>query len=379
MIWNWWGVPGAFVCALALTFAVAALRVKPQRRVNRLLAIVLVLEGLYTAGNFGFVFFVTGPGWARGFSLLGALGMATLPLEYLAFLGEALRTPLVRPLRSRPGKWIIHLAAITAAGAVLLVPGAFITPVFQPAWAPWNFTYTGIGPRTVQFHGLVSLFGLIVSIHAFVLSPVGSTARGRAKWFIVAFGIRDAFIAFIQILMPVIRPLPFWGDLVYNPIQGMVYALYVPLLAYSVLRHQLLDIDLKVRFALTQGTAGAVIAATFLVVSEGLESVVPVDGLVAAIVLAVVIAAVLRPAQKMAERFANRVMPGVRAEADYFKERRLTMFRDALEAAFDDGEITQREEAILERLRVQFGISRDEEQSLRREVRSGIRILSGDT
>lgn len=187
-------------------------------------------------------------------------------------------------------------------------------------------------------------------------------------WFIVAFGIRDAFISMIQLLMPVVRPMPFWGDLIYNPIHGLVYALYVPLLAYGVLRHQLLEIDLKLRFALTQGAVGAMIAGTFLVVSEALESIVPVEGVVTAIVLAVVIAVILRPAQKVAERFANQLMPGVTPTRGYLHERRLNVFRSALEGAIADGEITQNEEAILSRLRVQLEITKDEEQTLRRSV-----------
>jgi len=368
MIWNWWGVPGLLAFLLGLTCAVAAVWVTPHRRVNRLLAVVLVLEGLYAAGNFGLIFFVTRPEWARVFALLGALGMATLPFEYLAFLGEALKTPLVRPLRTGPGRWLIHVAAVCAAGIVLLNPSAFITPVFQVEWAPWNFTYTGRGLRFVQFHGLVSLYGLLVSIHAYTLSPPRSAARNRAVWFIVAFGFRDAFIAIIQILVPVVRPVPYWGDLIYNPIHGMVYALYVPLLAYGVLRHQLLEIDLRLRFAFTQGVVGALIAGTFLVVSEGLESIFPVQGIVTAMVLAGVIAIILRPAQKVAEQFANRLMPGVRPTTDYLDERRLSVFRSALEGALDDGEITQREEAILSRLRKQLSITSNEEEMLRHSV-----------
>jgi len=225
-----------------------------------------------------------------------------------------------------------------------------------------------MGPRLVQFHGLVSLFGLLVSIHAYILSPGGSAARNRAVWFIIAFGLRDAFIAVIQILMPLLRPIPYWGDLIYNPIHGLVYTLYVPLLAYGVLRHQLLEIDLRLRFALTQSVVGALIAGTFLVVSEGLESVFPVQGIATTIVLAGVIAIILRPAQKVAERFANRIMPGVRPTTDYLHERRLSVFRSALEGALDDGEITQREEAILSRLRKQLRITSDEEEMLRHSV-----------
>ncbi len=47
----------------------------------------------------------------------------------------------------------------------------------------------------------------------------------------------------------------------------------------GVLRALLFDIDPKLRFALQQGTVGAMIGGTFLVASEVLERLFPVDGM----------------------------------------------------------------------------------------------------
>lgn len=369
MIWNWWGVPGVLVLVLAWTAAIIALRAGAGRSLNRRLAAVLLLEGVYGAGNFGLIFFVTAPEWAARLALVAAVAMATLPLQYLAFLGGSLRTPLVRPLRSRSGLWIIHVLTLAAAVTVLALPGRFITPVFEPPWAPWNFTYVGWGPRIVQFHGIVSVFALVVSIDAFRRAPRGSDARGRAGWFVIAFGIRDAFIAAIQILMPVVRPIPFWGDFIYNPVHGLMYAAYVPLLAYAVLRHQLLEIDLRVRFVLRQGSVGAVVAGVFLVVSELLESIVRVEGVMLGVLLAAVIAIVLHPAQRLAERFVSAVMPGVRPSAEYLDHRRVVVFRGALESAVAGGTVSERERGILARLKQDLGISDEEAAAIERSVR----------
>jgi len=368
VIWNWWGAPGLLVLVLAWTAAGVALGTGGQRGINRQLAVVLLLEGVYGAGNFGLVFFVTSPEAARVFARLGATAMATLPLQYLVFLGVSLRSPLVRPFGTRIGRWLLHATSLLAITLVVFLPKLFITDVFEPDWAPWNFNYRGFGPRVIQFHGLVSLAGLIVSMDAYRRAPRNSTARNRAGWFILAFGIRDAFIGAIQVLMPWLRPIPFWGDLIYNPIHGMMYATYVPLLAYAILRHQLLGIDLRVRSVVKQGSVGAVLAGVFMVVSEVIESVVPVQGVVLGVVLAIVVAAALKPAQTIAEMIVNAAMPNIRPNAEYLAHRRRVILRSALENAWADGELTDKEQHLVVLLSEELGVAHGDAALLEREV-----------
>jgi hypothetical protein len=376
LIWNWWGVPGALVLVLAWSAAGIALRAAPGRLVNRQLAVVLLLEGVYGAGNFGLIFFVTDPGAASIFARLGAVAMATLPLQYLIFLGVSLGSPMGRPFGSRPGRSALHVLTGGAVLALLVAPGLFITDVFSPAWAPWNFTYVGWGPRVVQFHGVVSLFGLIVSVDAFRRAPPNSAARNQAGWFIVAFGIRDAFIAAIQVLMPYLRPIPYWGDLIYNPLHGMMYVTYVPLLAYAILRHQLLDIDLRVRLALTQGTVGALLAGTFLIASELIESVVQVEGAVLGVILALVIAGALRPAQRFAERLISAAMPGVRPDEAYLQRRRCELLRGAIENAWADGDLSDKERGLVRLLREELGVETQVAAEIEAEVLENLGVRS---
>ena len=374
MIWNWWGVPGTLVLVLAWSAAFVALRTGSSRRMNRQLALVLGLEGLYCVGNFGLLFFVTDAGAATAFARVGAVAMATLPIQYLLFLGVSLRTPLTRPFGSVRATFVLHGATAVATLFVILVPDLFITEVFRPEWAPWNFTYVRLGPRVVQFHGLVSLLGLIVSIDAYRRAPAGSASRSQAGWFIVAFGIRDAFIAAIQVLMPYVRPIPFWGDLIYNPIHGLMYMTYVPLLAYAILRHQLLDIDLRVKFIVKQGSVGAVLAVLFLITSEVIESIVPVEGAVLGVILALVIAAALRPAQRVAERVAAAVMPGVEPSKAYLGGRARLVMRGALENAWADGELSANEQSYLKLLREELDITSGQAAEVEAEVLSQLNL-----
>jgi hypothetical protein len=353
---------------LAWTLAVIALRAGPGRRLNRLLAWLLFLEGAYTGTNVGLILFVDGRSAAAAVSFVGMATQIALPLQYLLFLGEALRTPLTRPFRGQRATWIIAAASVVLVGIGLLRPTLFITEVSPSDLGHWNYVYQGFGLRIVQFYGLVSLFGLIVAIQAFRRSSRGSIARNQAGWFIVAFGLRDAYMGFVATLFPVLRPIPLWGDFFYNPGIGLVYAAYIPLLAYAILKYQLFSIDLRLRFALRQGSAGALIAGVFLVMSEALESVVAVDGLAGGVLLATLVAVLLRPAQSVAERVAAGLMPNVRPDDAYFEKRRLAIFQAALESATIDGEISSDERELLRRLQRELELDEEVARRLEREA-----------
>ncbi len=368
---SWWGAPGVLVTGLAWALAVVALRAAPGRRLNRLLAWLLVLEGAYTGTNVGLIFFVEGRTAAEAVSLVGLFTQIALPLQYLLFLGEALRTPLTRPFRGRWASALVTIATLGLAGFALLRPSLFLTDVFPSHLGQWNYSFQGPGQWVVQFYGLTALFGLVAAIHAFRRSPHGSVARSQAGWFVLAFGIRDAYMATVATLFPYLRPVPVWGDFFYNPGIGIVYAVYLPLLAYAILRYQLFSIDLRIKFVLRQGSAGAMIAAVFLVVSEALESVVDVDGLVSGILLAMLVAVLLRPAQIVAERIATELMPNVRPDDAYFEQRRLAIFTAALESATIDSHISPDEREMLDRLQSELGLADELTGRLEREALAG--------
>jgi hypothetical protein len=349
---------------------VVALRAGPGRRLNRLLAWLLLLEGAYTGTNVGLILFVEAESAAKIVSSVGLFTQVALPLQYLLFLGEALRTPLTRPFQGRRATILI------AVGTVLLTAFAFLRPdLFQTEVAPsdlgrWNYGYRGFGAWVVQLYGLTAVFGLIAAIHAFRRSSPGSIARNQAGWFIVAFGLRDAYMGTMASLYPVLRPIPVWGDFLYNPGIGLVWAVYIPLLAYAILKYQLFSIDLRLKFVLRQGSAGALIATVFLVMSEALESVVAVDGLVAGVLLAMLVAVLLRPAQKVAERIVAKLMPNVNPDDAYLEERRLAILRAALESATIDGEISRDERDMLDRLQSELSLDAGLAKRLEREALS---------
>lgn len=360
MTWSLWGVPGILSTLVAWGAAFLVFRTDPSRTVNRRLAALLLLEGLWLTGSVGVLFFLESAPTVHAVAVVGTAALAALPFVYLAFLGTALDTPLVRPLRSEGAFGLLVLLAVAAGAAVLLRPDAFVSAPYEAGWAPWNYRLEGLGQSLVQLQGAVHLYGLLAAVSAYLQPHCCRSLRRRAFWVAVAFGTRDVYLGLTQLLYPVLRPVTFWGDLVYNPALGLVFLVYVALLSYGVLQAQIFDIDLRIRAALRRSTVAASIAGAFFVGSELLEAVIPVDGTMLGILTAGLIVLLLRPLQRMAERLARRAMPGVEPTPDYLEARKHEVYRAAVEGALQDGTITDREEAVLARLRSELEIGEDE-------------------
>ena len=364
--WTPWALPGLLTAVLAWGGAIVVLRTAPHRSLNRRLAALLFLEGVWMAGGLCYMIEARAPAYAGG--TIAVAAMAALPFQYLSFLGTSLRTPLVAPFRSRTAFVLLTAASVGAAAWVLLAPSSFITDLYSPPWATWNFRFRPMGQRAAQLLGVAALFGLAAALHAYVRAPPDSAARTRAKWFAIAFGTRDLYAGVANLLYPIVRDVPFWGDFVYNAGQTSVYLVYVVLLSYGVLRTQLFDIDLKLKFALEKSTVGAFFAAAFFTGDYLLQRILPVEGPLLGFLAAAAITLALRPIQAFADAFADRVMGGVEDTPEYVRARKHTVYRAALEGAVEDGVISDRERDILARLREELTISAEMGSRLEEEV-----------
>jgi hypothetical protein len=371
--WSWWALPSLVTLVVAWLGAAAVLRTRADRPVNRRLALVLALEGLFIGCSSGFIFLVGSPTTAFALGVVATATMLAIVPQYLSFLAASLDTPLVRPFRGRHTVLLLNLLSVAAALLVAVFAAAFVTEPYSPAWAAWNYQLAYWGQRASQVHGLVAIFGLVAAVSAYYRTPRGSLRRTRALWFAVAFGVRDLYAGVFQILYPFVRPVEFWGDFVYNPGLGGVYLLYVALLTYAVLQAQLFDINLRVKFALRQSTVAAVITGAFFIGSELLEQVIPVDDLLLGVITAAICVLALRPIRKLAQRFADRVMHQVEDTPRYRDARKAEVYRTALEGILDDDIVTERERRILQRLREKLGIPEDEAERMEAEVTARMR------
>jgi hypothetical protein len=152
-------------------------------------------------------------------------------------------------------------------------------------------------------------------------------------------------------------------------LNGITRTLAVAVLAYAILRHQLLGIDLKVKWTIKQSTLAGVFIGVFFVVSEGAQQVFsqslgPVIGIVAAGALLFA----LTPLQHAAERVASAAVPGARPVGQLSVEDRTRLYRDAASQAWADGSLSRDEAAMLRSMQRGLGLSDAEAQAIEREV-----------
>jgi hypothetical protein len=303
--------------------------------------------------------------------MAAAVFMLVLPfalpvyLGFLSTLGTSVSRALRRPfLRAIP--WAFPATAIIAA---VFAPSRLFgqpDPTAQDLWpttgGPLLFPY--------QLASILAAFvGLVTAILYWRTSPRGTAMRKQGAVFALAFGLHDAgMIASIVLgLVASARDSALLFDLAYYGIPLTKFVL-LSLVSYGILRVQLFDIDLKIKWTLGRGAAVALLTSIFFIISETIEFFLPGEGLVANLVGAAAVAGLVRPAWRLGTRLANAVLPGVVETPEFRQQRRLEVYRASLESVAADGLVTERERRILETLRTKLGIGAEEAATIEREV-----------
>jgi hypothetical protein len=76
----------------------------------------------------------------------------------------------------------------------------------------------------------------------------------------------------------------------------------------------------------------------------------------------------LKPLERFAEGLANRLMKDVVDTPEYLRERKLRVYRGALEGAIEDGVIHDEEREVLSLLRAQLDLTVDQARDLERKL-----------
>lgn len=366
--WTPWALPALAVFVVGLALAYFVYRSRPDRAQNRRLAAQLALEAIVVGlmGGCAWLFADT--------RLVAALVLTANVLvwpklwTYYSFLAT-LDTPLARPLQSRR----------LLNGLLLLTLLAGLTVIWRPEWYGSAVIYwPGVrahhmppGSAFVPIFWMWSvmwLVGLSFSISALrqARTPL---RREQARAYLIAFGTRDiSFLAmtFIFTVVPPTYPYFHWVFLLFPT----VWLLYYPMVAYGILKHQLFDIELRVKHGVQRSVVAAIIAGGFFAGSYALEQFITVNNFVVGLLAAALVTASFQPLQRMAERLANRMMPGVDTSEEYLTERKHEVYRNAVEGAVQDGLITQRERAILGKLQESLGVSAIEAARIESDVQA---------
>jgi len=369
------GILGILAAAMCWSLAAVLYRVPSPSGVSRMLAFLLIVEGL-TLVSTGYVDMVLGeiirgnPAygmWVSAEEFVHTLADCAMLALYPPFLAAALRTKLALPFAKRAMQIALAIFSLVLFFAVLLSP-------------------LELG-ATLLYSILTLLFvyALIASIQAWLVAEPG-TARTRAGSFALAFGFRDICwgIAYSSAIWMIFTGrYAITETQVDDPLLAVIYAIYacgslfcVPLIAYGILRSHLFDIDLRIQWTIKQSTVASVFVAIFYLVSEGADRLLSSElGNVAGLVAAALVMFFLAPLQRFADRVASAAMPNTQNTPEYAAFRKMQVYEQAFAEAHYEGGISAKERALLDRLRESLGISDADSESIESEIRA--RAVSG--
>ncbi|HVL49014.1 MAG TPA: hypothetical protein VM889_10695 [Candidatus Thermoplasmatota archaeon] len=371
-VFRWFTVPALFALLASSFMAAAVYATNPTRRQNRILAIALAAETISLGVFYAILPQLANPLDAAAMRAVEFSFQILALLSYLAFLGT-IEVPLSRPFRSPAIQW-----ALVAAGGLGILAWPFITGfVLGDTLAFFAFPESswvhGIHLRNAAYgagfldatYGLVMFYGLAVAASAWRRAPRGTAARDRAKAYGIAFGIRDLFIGGPLVLNGTGTSINhgIWES--FYIIVPLASIAFVTSLAYGILKTQLFDIDLKVKWTVKQGTVAAVFIAAFFVAGELAQTffsdaIGPYVGVFAAGFLVFALA----PLQRLAERVSDRAMPQVNETPAYVTFRKMEVYKAAVEEVLTDGAVSDKERRILDRLRLQLGLGPDDARAI---------------
>jgi hypothetical protein len=279
---------------------------------------------------------------------------------YPPFLAAALNTPLTRPFGGLKARWALGLWGALLAVLTITTPMKF--------------------GATMLYVSLSTLFtfALVASFQAW--RHAIAAARTRARSFATAFGIRDLLWGYVYANVT----WQIWGgtmDIVPEDTNDPVYVIYlmgtllaVPMIAYGILRTQLFDIDLRIKWTIRQSTLAAAIVSIIFVVTEAADRFLTSElGNLAGLIAAALVVFFLAPLQRLAERVASAAMPNTKSTPEYVAFRKMQVYEAAVAEALQEGGISKKERSLLGHLRESLGISVEDAEAIERELVSRAR------
>lgn len=352
VVWGWEASVGAVTGPICSLIGLAVYLARPQAFQNRILAFVLFLEGAIMTTGGGWVHMLDDPGAVYALEAITIVcAMAALP-GYLVFLGT-LEGPVARFLRLRPLRIAFYTGMVVGPLSWFLFPRFYLGPdVIEGTYGPLDLQYA------TGFHMMALLWmviagtGLATVITQWRALPDNEKPRGRRMT--TAFIWRDV-IVFGSAPLFVLGPVEWQGIFgVFLP--SVMLIGFVLLLSYAVLRDQVLGIEITVKRSVARGLVVAPFVVLFFVAAETLEGFVPFESYWVGLAAAGALTLAFTPLHRAAWRTADRLMPGVEDTPEYLGRRAHEIYEAALTAAAGDGEVTDKERLVLQKLREQLGI-----------------------
>lgn len=156
-------------------------------------------------------------------------------------------------------------------------------------------------------------------------------------------------------------------------VSGLLRVATVAILGYAVLKHQLLGIDVKLRFAIKTSTVAAIFLAVLFVVANIAQNFLGQKGVVVGGAAAGLLFFAIHPIQRMAERLSVKAVPLTAPSAAVGAGSKESLaYKAAIRAAMRDGRVTRREEEHLAEVAEHLGLSPMKMMALRRDVEESL-------
>ncbi|MBW3582606.1 MAG: TerB family tellurite resistance protein [Euryarchaeota archaeon] len=309
---------------------------------------------------------------------LGPLGLAWFAYSptfgFMALL-FALRARHAGSAPRREGLILASLAFTLLAaywGAALLVGSSFAAEWFfrDPAGHPVVRSLV----HTMPLVGAVTVLATLGAM--FGLPPLRGDPATNGSRRLLAFGagvsaLTGVFVVGLLLVDPVrFESLPLTLDGVWRVGTTL-------LLAYALLKRQVFDVEVRLRFAISRSTVAAVFIAVFFVASEAAQEFFgdTLGSTYVGIAAAGALVFAIAPLQRAADRLAAKAVP-VAEPSSLARDT----YRHAVRVAFADGTMSRDEERALARLQQGLGLGPEEALDVRDEIeaeRGPVRTSAG--
>jgi hypothetical protein len=351
---------------VCVTVAALVLIPTPRRRVNLALASYLVLTGanfLATAA----IHAQWGPFATLNADRLQTITGIAAPFFYVLFFALAIDSPIVRPLR-----YPVAQMALAGVGTFLVV-GPLLVPTLYGIPGPTRIQYTGPLSHLLEpwfLWCIVASLALstVACLDAWRRAPRGSLARRRARAYASAFVLLDVASVFGYAVGNIVVLPDAWTHFFVDGVAMVLAIVFNVLFTRALLRDQLFDFDLKLKWTLKRGTLVGAFVVVFVIGTALAEQYLQQFGWIVGGLAVGALLLALRPIERAIDRLADRAMPRTTGSAEYVAERKHEIYRAALEDSLADGAVTAKERAVLVRLATNLELDGNDAMRIESEV-----------
>ena len=349
---NWLAIPNVVSLIFSAFLAIVVLKTNPNKNYNRVFALMFIDVSI-TAFSGAMVLFSTDPNmliW-KDLSFLSSLPVYGLVVYFVSIFP---RKCTVFGKQRYAGA-LLFLPSVLAGGLYLRDRSPFIAG--GPLEGSWE-----IATITSLFYALL----VLVRSHLYAISEI---ERRQVKYVLVAFAIQAVFcVTYLAIRFS----LSFHS--VYVAVAAasvLVDVLFVVLIAYAILKYQLFDIEVKMKRSIRYSIIMTAFVISLIVFNESLEFFLMeslFSGPVFSISAAVFIAVLFTPVNSLAKKGVDKLFPNVSDSEQHYYFKKTEIYKATLEQAWVDGSPSEKEKAMLKRLREKLDISEKDHEKLKAEI-----------